>query len=63
VQHITVADEVEDDGLIAIAQPSISQRASDKAALVVLLERDGGKLVPQVERTNPVIIDNFHKHL
>ena len=63
VQHITVADEVEDDGLIAIAQPSMSQRASDKAALVVLLERDVGKLVPQVERTKPVIIDNFHKHL
>ena len=63
VRHVTVVDEVEDDGLTAIAQPSMSQRASDKVALVALLERDREKLKPQVERTRPVVIDNFHKHL
>ena len=67
VRHITILDDVddmEDNGLIALAQPLvISGTAPSKVALVVLLECDRQKLAPQIERTKPVVIDSFHKHL
>jgi len=64
VNHITILDEGDDDGLTAIAQPLMLNKATPlKVALVVTLLQDKKLLQPQIERTNPVIIDSFHHHL
>ena len=63
VRHITLIDEVEDDGLTAIAQPLLMDGALSKVPLMVLLESESDKLNPQVKRIKPVIIEEFYKHL
>jgi len=34
-----------------------------KVALVVLLEQNRDLLTPQIERSKPIIMDGFHRHL
>lgn len=64
VRRITLLDDMEDDGLIAIAQPLMLPRVKPaKVGLVVLLQGDGRLLEPQIERTRPVVVESFHKHL
>lgn len=64
VRRITLFDDTEDDSLIGIAQPLIAARSRlSKVALVVLFQQVEHHLWPQIERTRPVIIDSFHKHL
>ena len=63
-EHITLADGIEDDELAAIAQPLIlSEAIPRKITLIALLKGDKHKLEPQVERTKPVIVERFDKHL
>jgi len=64
VEHITVVDEVEDDGLTAIAQPLfLAEPALSKVAMVVTLESERDKLRPQVRRVRPEVVKRFYKHL
>jgi len=64
VRCITLLDAIEDDGLVAMAQPLIiSGAAPNKVALIVLLECDKQKLEPQIERAKPAVINRFYKHL
>jgi hypothetical protein len=63
VNLITLLDDVDDEGLTAIAQPLLIPETTAKVALLVLLQEDKHKLAPQIENTKPAIIDSFHKHL
>ncbi len=60
--HIGILDGVE-EGLVAIAQPSVAAGAAGKVALVVLLERDTRLLSPQIQRTHPIVVEGFWRHL
>jgi hypothetical protein len=62
-QRITMIDNHEDDGLIAIAIPQFIAETMVKVVLVVMLSRDSGLLRPQIERIEPVIVEGFHRHL
>jgi len=61
--HISLNDDIDEDGLVAIAQPLVRSGKVTKVALVVLLGRDRRKLRPQIGRINPIIIEHFHRHL
>jgi len=64
VNHITIIEEEDDDGLAAIAQPlMLNKETPAKIALVVTLIQDKELIQPQIERTNPIVIDSFHHHL
>ena len=63
VQRITILDNIEEDGLAAIARPLLISGIPTKAALVVLMAQNGNLLEPQIERTRPTIIREFHGHL
>lgn len=64
VEHVTLIDETEDNGLTAIAQPLLlAPDKLDKVALIALLKADAAKLAPQIEKTDPVVIEKFHRHL
>ena len=64
VRHIAILDDIEDNGLMALAQPLLLPRAKPaKVGLVVLLQGDSGKLEPQIDKTKPVVIESFHRHL
>jgi hypothetical protein len=63
VSRITILDSRDDDGLTAIATPLVIRGTLVKVALVVLLGNNRNLLVPQIERTSPTIIEEFHRHL
>jgi hypothetical protein len=63
VSRITILDSRDDDGLIAIATPLVIRGTLVKVAQVVLLGNNRYLLVPQIERTSPTIIEEFHRHL
>ncbi len=63
VSRITILDSRDDDGLTAIATPLVIRGSLVKVALVVLLGNNRNLLVPQIERTSPTIIEEFHRHL
>jgi len=63
VRRITILDSRDDDGLTAIATPLVIRGSLVKVALVVLLGNNRDLLVPQIERTTPTIIEEFHQHL
>ena len=61
MEHITFFDDMEDGGLTAIAQPLVLPRSkTGKVALITMLKCDGQKLEPQVERTNPLVIEKLY---
>lgn len=62
-EYITLLDDMEDDGLVAIARPLMIQECPAKVALVVLMVRNRDLLVAQVERINPLVVKGFHRHL
>jgi len=63
VSRITILDSRDDDGLTAIATPLVIRGTLVKVAQVVLLGNNRNLLVPQIERTSPTIIEEFHRHL
>jgi len=63
IEHISLTEDIDEDGLVAIAHPLVRSGKVTKVALVVLHERDRRKLRPQIGKINPVIIEHFHKHL
>jgi hypothetical protein len=63
VRRITILDSRDDDGLTAIATPLVITVSPVKVAMVVLLGNNRNLLVPQIERTSPTIIEEFHRHL
>ncbi len=62
-ERITLMDNAEDEGLVAIANPLMIQGQPAKVILTVLLSRDRRLLSAQVERLNPVTVERFHRHL
>jgi hypothetical protein len=62
-EHITLLDEMEDEGLVAIAQPLLIQETPIKVALMVLLSRNADLLERQIQRAKPTSASNFHRHL
>ncbi|MFC2005648.1 hypothetical protein ACFLVG_01645 [Chloroflexota bacterium] len=64
VEHITLIDGTEDNGLFAIAQPLLlAPNKPGKVTLITLLKEEAQKLKPQIDKTDPVIINSFHRHL
>jgi hypothetical protein len=64
VRHITIVDEIEEDGLTAISQPLfLPEPALSKVALLVSLQSESEKLHPQVRRLKPTVLESFYKHL
>jgi len=63
VEKITLVDGMKDDGLVAIANPMMIQGLPAKVILIVLLLHNRGLLSPQVEKLNPVTVEQFHRHL
>jgi hypothetical protein len=64
IRHITIVDEIEEDGLTAISQPLfLPEPALSKVALVVSLQSESEKLHPQVRRLKPTVLESFYKHL
>jgi len=64
VEHISLVDRTEDNGLFAIAQPLLlAPNKPGKVTLITLLKEEAQKLKPQIEKTDPVIINSFHRHL
>ncbi len=62
-ERITLLDEMDDEGLVALARPLIISGVPIKVALVVLLGSDRDLLLPQIERTSPTVVEEFHRHL
>ena len=62
-EWITLLDDMDDEGLAAIASPLLIQGVPSKVALVVLLSQNMSLLSPQIERINPVTVEGFHQHL
>jgi len=62
VEQITLLDDT-DDGLVAIANPLMIQDSPTKVVLTVLLSNNKRLLLPQIERINPIVVENFHQHL
>jgi len=63
VEQIALLDDMEDEGLVAIANPLMIQGKSAKVILTVLLSRNMGLLSPQIVKLNPVTVERFHRHL
>ena len=63
VEQIALLDDMEDEGLAAIANPLMIQGKSAKVILTVLLSRNMGLLSPQIGKLNPVTVERFHRHL
>ena len=63
VEYIILADDMEDDGLVAIARPQMIVGHPAKVALVALLARNRKLLEPQIERIKPAVVKGFHGHL
>ncbi len=63
VERITLADDMEDDGLVAIARPQIIAGQPAKVGLIALLARNRNLLEAQIERIQPSVLKGFHRHL
>lgn len=63
VEQVTLLDDMDDEGLVAIANPLMIQDQPTKVILMVLLSHARDLLSPQIEKTKPVIVERFHQHL
>ena len=63
VEQIMLLDDMDDEGLVAIANPLMIQGQPAKVILTVLLSPNRGLLSPQVQKLNPVRVERFHRHL
>lgn len=62
-ERITLLDEMDDEGLVAISNPLMIQDCPAKVVLVALMARNNDLLASQVERTAPLVVEGFHQHL
>ncbi|MDN4186186.1 MAG: hypothetical protein QY871_03810 [Dehalococcoides mccartyi] len=62
-ERITLLNDLEDEGLVSLASPLNISGIITKVILVVLLRLNRNLLEPQIERTRPVVIEGFHRHL
>ncbi len=62
-ERITLMDDGDDEGLVAIANPQVIQDFPAKVILTVLMARNSNLLAPQIERTHPLMVEGFHRHL
>jgi hypothetical protein len=62
-EFVTLIDEMDDEGLVAIAHPLMIKDRAAKVVLVALMGRDRDILTPQINRVNPVVIEMIHQHL
>jgi len=62
-ERITLTDDGDDEGLVAIANPQMIQGIPAKVILTVLMARNSSLLAPKIERIHPVMVDGFHRHL
>jgi hypothetical protein len=64
VRQIKVLDDGTDEGLTAIARPLIDPDVGTvKVALVILLAHDAHILGPQIEKSKPIVVESFHRHI
>lgn len=63
VEQITLLDDMDDEGLVAIANPLMIQGQPAKVILMVLLSHNRELLSPQVDKLNLVMVERFHRHL
>jgi len=63
VEQITLLDDMENEGLVAVANPLLIQDQPVKVILMVLLSRNRELIAPQVEKTKPVVVERFYQHL
>lgn len=63
VEQITLLDDMDDEGLVAIANPLMIQGQPAKVILMVLLSHNRELLSPQVDKLNSVMVERFHRHL
>ena len=61
--RISLTEDIDEYGLVAIAQPLVRAGKVIKVALIVMMESDRRKLKPQIGRTKPIAINHFHRHL
>ncbi|MBL7165336.1 MAG: hypothetical protein ISS55_02495 [Dehalococcoidales bacterium] len=62
-ERITLTDDGDDEGLVAIANPLVIQDFPARVILTVLMARNSNLLAPQIERTRPLMVEGFHRHL
>jgi hypothetical protein len=62
-RRITLLDDMDDEGLAALASPLIISGLPARVALVVLLDENRELLAPQIRRLKPKTVDGFHRHL
>lgn len=63
VEQITLLDDADNEGLVAVANPLMIQGQPAKVTLMVLLSHNKELLSPQVEKLKPVLVERFHRHL
>ena len=63
VEQVTLLDDMDEEGLVAVANPLMIQGQPAKVILMVLLSNNRELLSPQVEKLNPVRVERFHRHL
>ena len=58
VNHIAFSEDVDDGGLVAIAQPLMLPASKPgKIAVIMMLESDSRNLEPQIAKSNPLVIE------
>jgi len=58
VNHIAFSEDVDDSGLVAIAQPMMLPASKPgKIAIIMMLKSDSRNLEPQIAKLNPVVIE------
>lgn len=62
-ERITLLDDGDDEGLVAVANPVLIQEHPVKVVLMVTMARNRDLLKPQIQRVRPIAIDGFHRHL
>lgn len=62
-ERVTLTDDVEEEGFMAIAKPLMIEGTPIKATLTVMLSRDKNLLEKQISQTHPIVIDGLHGHL
>jgi hypothetical protein len=62
-ERITLLDEMDDEGLVAIANPLMIKDRAAKVVFMALMMQNSSLLEPQVNRVNPVVVEGFHRHL
>ena len=58
IEQITLSDNIDDDSLVAIAQPMMLPASKPgKITIIMMLKSDSRNLEPQIAKSNPVVIE------